>query len=57
MLHSVPLPSGVAFYTWGITAPGYVDDLLIYEGTDPLDLAVDPNGKLTTLWGHVKQAF
>ena len=52
-----PVAKWVAFYTWGITAPGYVDDLLIYEGADPLDLAVDPNGKLTTLWGHVKQAF
>ena len=52
-----PVAKWVAFYTWGMTAPGYVDDLLVYEGEDPLDLAVDPNGKLTTLWGHVKQGL
>lgn len=52
-----PVAKWVAFYTWGITVPGYVDDLLVYEGEDPLDLAVDPNGKLTTLWGQVKRGF
>ncbi len=52
-----PVAKWVAFYTWGITAPGYVDDLLIYEGADPLDLAVDPNGKLTTLWGEMKSGL
>ena len=52
-----PVAKWVAFYTWGITAPGYVDDLLIYEGEDPLDLAVDPNGKLATLWGQVKRGL
>ena len=52
-----PVAKWVAFYTWGITAPGYVDDLLVYEGEDPLDLAVDPNGKLATLWGHVKHGL
>ena len=50
-----PVAKWVAFYTWGITAPGYVDDLLIYEGADALDLAVDPGGKLTTFWGQVKR--
>lgn len=49
-----PVAKWVVFYVWGMTAPGYVDDLLVYEGEDPLDLAVDPNGKLTTLWGHIK---
>ena len=49
-----PVAKWVAFYTWGITVPGYVDDLLVYEGADALDLAVDPNGKLTTFWGEIK---
>ena len=52
-----PVAKWVAFYTWGMASPGYVDDLLIYEGADPLDLAVDPNGKLTTLWGQVKHGL
>ncbi len=52
-----PVAKWVVFYVWGMTAPGYVDDLLVYEGEAPLDLAVDPNGKLTTLWGRVKQGL
>ena len=52
-----PVAKWFAFYTWGITAPGYVDDLLVYEGADALDLAVDPNGKLTTFWGQVKRGL
>ena len=52
-----PVAKWVAFYTWGITAPGYVDDLLIYEGADALDLAVDPSGKLTTFWARVKHGL
>ena len=52
-----PVAKWVAFYTWGIVAPGYVDDLLIYEGADALDLAVDPIGKLTTFWGHIKHSL
>ena len=50
-----PVAKWVVFYVWGMTSPGYVDDLLVYEGADPLDLAVEPNGKLTTLWGHIKK--
>ena len=46
-----PVAKWVAFYVWGMTSPGYVDDLLIYEGADPLDLAVDPNGKTHHLLG------
>ena len=49
-----PVAKWVAFYTWGITVPGYVDDLLVYEGEEALDLAVEPNGKLTTFWARVK---
>ena len=52
-----PVAKWVAFYVWGMTVPGYVDDLLIYEGADPLNLAVDPSGKLTTLWGQVKHGL
>ena len=52
-----PVAKWFAFYTWGITAPGYVDDLLVYEGAEALDLAVDPNGKLTTFWGQVKRGL
>ena len=52
-----PVAKWVVFYTWGITAPGYVDDLLVYEGADALDLAVDPSEKLTTFWGQVKQGL
>ncbi|MDE0401251.1 MAG: hypothetical protein OXL96_25930 [Candidatus Poribacteria bacterium] len=50
-----PVAKWVAFYTWGITVPGYVDDLLVYEGADALDLAVNPSEKLTTFWGQIKQ--
>ena len=52
-----PTAKWFAFYTWGITVPGYVDDLLVYEGADVLNLAVDPNEKLTTFWGQVKQGL
>ena len=50
-----PVAKWVSFCTSGITAPGYVDDLLIYEGAEALDLAVDPGGKLATMWGHIKR--
>jgi hypothetical protein len=52
-----PTAKWVVFYVWGMTAPAYVDDLLVYEGADPLDLAVDPNDKLTTFWGQVKHGL
>ena len=52
-----PVAKWVAFYTWGMAAPGYVDDLLVYEGANPLDLAVDPNGKLAALWGQIKRGL
>lgn len=50
-----PTAKWVVFYVWGMASPGYVDDLLVYEGADPLDLAVDPGEKLTTFWGHIKK--
>ncbi len=49
-----PVAKWVVFYVWGMTAPGYVDDLLIYEGDEPVNLAVDPDEKLATTWGQVK---
>ena len=52
-----PVAKWVAFYVWGQTVPSYVDDLLVYEGADALDLAVDLTGKLTTFWGHIKQGL
>ena len=52
-----PVPKWVAFYTWGIIVPGYVDDLLVYEGADAIDLAVNPSEKLTTFWGKVKRGL
>ena len=52
-----PTAKWFAFYVWGMTSPAYFDDLLIYEGADALDLAVDPIQKLTTFWGRVKHGF
>lgn len=52
-----PTAKWVVFYVWGMSSPGYVDDLLVYEGADPLDLAVDPNDKLTTVWGQIKRGL
>ncbi|MCG9127597.1 hypothetical protein JT359_08370 [Candidatus Poribacteria bacterium] len=50
-----PVPLWVSFHVYSITAPGYVDDLLIYEGDEPINLAVVPNEKLTTAWGYIKK--
>ena len=52
-----PTAKWFAFYVWGMASPAYFDDLLVYEGADALDLAVDPIQKLTTFWGHVKHGF
>ncbi len=49
-----PTTQWVAFHVYGILSPGYVDDLLIYEGSEPLNLDVDPKGKLATTWGNIK---
>lgn len=50
-----PVAKWVSFHVYSIAAPGYVDDLLVYEGDEPVNLAVDPLGKLTTAWGHIKR--
>ena len=52
-----PTAKWVVFYVWSMTSPAYFDDLLVYEGADPLDLAVDPSEKLTTFWGQVKRGL
>ena len=52
-----PTAKWFAFYTWGITVPGYVDDLLVYEGAEALDLAVEPNGQTHHLLGTHQTRF
>ena len=50
-----PVPLWVSFHIYSITAPGYIDDLLIYEGDEPINLSVEPSEKLTTAWAHIKK--
>ena len=51
-----PVAQWVAFHVYSTVAQGFVDDLLIYEGSNPPSLTpVEPNGKLTTYWGNVKK--
>jgi len=39
----------------GCNRPAYVDDLLVYEGADAVDLAVEQlPDKLTTIWATIK---
>ena len=52
-----PTAKWVVFYVWSMTSPAYFDDLLVYEGADPLDLAVDPDDKLATRWGQIKRSW
>ena len=49
-----PTAKWLVFYVWGMTVAGYVDELLVYEGDEPLELAVEADGKLTTMWGNIK---
>lgn len=49
-----PVTKSVTFHIYSIAAPGYVDDLIISEGDEPVNLAVDAFGKLTTYWGRLK---
>ena len=49
-----PVTKSVTFHVYSIAAPGYVDDLIISEGDEPVNLAVDAVGKLTTYWGRLK---
>lgn len=50
-----PRPKWFIILATSMTAPGYIDDLLIYEGDEPINLAVEPTAKLTTLWGQLKR--
>ena len=50
-----PVAKWVTFHVYSIAAAGYVDDLLISEGDEPANLAVDPAGKIATTWGHLKR--
>lgn len=51
-----PVAQWVVFHVYSSVAAGFVDDLLIYEGAEPPNLApVDPKGKLATFWGDVKK--
>lgn len=52
-----PVPKWISFHVYTFAAPGYVDDLLVYEGDEPLNLAVEPTEKLTTVWGQLKSPF
>jgi len=50
-----PVCKRIVFTTYGLAAPGYVDDLLVYEGADPIyRAAVGTNEKLATVWGELK---
>jgi hypothetical protein len=51
-----PPPGKVVFSTYDLTAPAYVDDLLIYEGDVIPEgiFAVEPKDKLALTWGEVK---
>ncbi len=51
-----PVAQWVVFHVYSTVAQGFVDDLLIYEGAEPVNPApVDPKGKLATFWGQVKK--
>lgn len=50
-----PVAKSVTFHVYSIAAPGYVDDLIISEGDEPVNLAVDAVGKLSTYWGRLKR--
>ena len=46
----------IVFHVYSTVAQGFVDDLFVYEGAEPVNPApVNPKGKLTTFWGDVKK--
>ena len=51
----VPRARWFGIFAGAMTARAYMDDLLIYEGGEPVSLAVEPIAKLTTTWGRIKQ--
>lgn len=52
---TAPQPRWFLILAWAMDARGYMDDLVIYEGDEPVTLAVEPTAKLTTLWGRLKK--
>ena len=50
-----PAATSIVFSMERSTVPGYIDDLIVYEGENPIVLAVEPSRKLATVWGHIKQ--
>lgn len=52
---TAPHPKWFLIFAWAMDARGYMDDLVIYEGDEPITLAVEPTAKLTTLWGRLKR--
>ena len=52
-----PVTQWVAFHVYSTVAQGFVDDLLIYEGSNPPSVTpVEPKGKLATYWGNLKKS-
>lgn len=51
---AAPQPKRFSIWAWAMTARGYMDDLVIYEGDTAITLAVEPTAKLSTLWGRLK---
>ena len=50
-----PACKRIVFTTYGLAAPGYVDDLLVYEGAEPIRrAAVEPVEKFAAVWGKLK---
>ena len=52
---TAPRPKWFLIFAWAMDARGYMDDLMIYEGEDPISLAVEPTAKLATLWDDLKK--
>ncbi len=51
-----PVVQWIVFHVYSTVAQGFVDDLFVYEGAEPVNPApVNPKGKLTTFWGDVKK--
>ena len=51
-----PVAQWVVFHVYSTVAQGFVDDLLVYEGSNPPSLTpVEPKGKLATYWGKLKE--
>ena len=47
--------TSMGFYMKTMESPGYIDALFVYEGENPIALAIAPSRKLATMWGHIKR--